>query len=101
MLIYMTGLIRITSYIVLCFSLCANNSYSSVNTRVNWKSIRDNNIVKQSTDYSCGSSSVATILKYFYLTDTSEREVLSRLPNLDDDLSASLLELSKAVESYV
>lgn len=46
---------------------------------ISWKTLRDESIVKQELDYSCGAASIATILKYFYNFDTSEREVLKSL----------------------
>jgi len=41
----------------------------------NWKAIRDEGIEKQDTDESCGSASVATILRSFYGVDVSEQDI--------------------------
>ena len=46
-----------------------------------WRSLRDDRVVKQQLDYSCGAASVATILREFYSLDVGEADVLSRLTN--------------------
>jgi len=45
----------------------------------NWKDIRDNNIVKQNKDYSCGAASIATLLTMYYRRSTTEGEILQLL----------------------
>ena len=42
-----------------------------------WIEIKNENLVRQEYDYSCGSSALATILKYFYNEDTDEEEILN------------------------
>lgn len=41
-----------------------------------WQSLRDNQIVKQKHDYSCGAASLATILSEFYFDSRTEKEIL-------------------------
>ncbi|MBT9169587.1 MAG: hypothetical protein DDT19_02949 [Syntrophomonadaceae bacterium] len=41
-----------------------------------WIDIKNSNLIRQEYDYSCGSASVGTILKYFFNDDVSEQEVL-------------------------
>jgi len=41
----------------------------------NWKDLRDDGIERQDTDESCGSASVATILRSFYGVDVSEQDI--------------------------
>lgn len=43
------------------------------------KELRDQYVVKQERDYSCGSAALATLLIYYYGQDTSEKEVLEML----------------------
>src|SRR5690348_14751790 len=43
------------------------------------KELRDLNVVKQATDYSCGAASLATLLIYYYGEMTSEADILSLL----------------------
>jgi predicted double-glycine peptidase len=43
------------------------------------KELRDQNVVKQQLDYSCGAAALATLMRYYFGEDTSEKEVLSRL----------------------
>jgi hypothetical protein len=50
----------------------------SVNKNIkSWIEIRDNQLIKQKYDYSCGSSALSTILKYYYNEDITEEEVLN------------------------
>ncbi len=42
----------------------------------NWVEIRNKNLVKQDTDYSCGAASIATVLSNYYNIKTTEKEVL-------------------------
>ncbi|MCL5894993.1 C39 family peptidase [Neisseria meningitidis] len=44
-----------------------------------WKERRDFNIVKQDLDFSCGATSVATLLNNFYGQTLTEEEVLKKL----------------------
>jgi hypothetical protein len=44
-----------------------------------WTEFRDENVIKQKYDFSCGTSSLATILKYFFNEDIEEKEILDYL----------------------
>ncbi len=44
--------------------------------------IKNRNLVRQKEDYSCGSASLATILKYYYNYDISERDILDMVMKL-------------------
>ncbi|MEW4452148.1 cysteine peptidase family C39 domain-containing protein [Bremerella sp. JC817] len=41
-----------------------------------WKDIRDQNIVKQKRDYSCGAAALATICRYYWGDPVTETQVL-------------------------
>ncbi len=41
-----------------------------------WIQIKDHMVIKQKYDFSCGASSVATVLTYFFNDKTSEEEVI-------------------------
>lgn len=43
---------------------------------VNWKDIRDQHIVKQKRDFSCGAAALATICRYYWGDDVTENQVL-------------------------
>ncbi len=65
---------------------------------------RFRNIVRQQTDYSCGASSLATILRYAYHLDADETTVIQGMLGIaDPDLVAqrgfSLLDIKRYVES--
>jgi len=72
-----------------------------------WKAIRDEGIEKQDTDESCGSASVATILRSFYGADVSEQDIAQsvRLRGLEGGTfpalsRTSFTDLAQAVEQY-
>jgi uncharacterized protein len=44
--------------------------------RHTWKELRDQAVVKQELDYSCGSAALATLLQYYFGDQTSEEELL-------------------------
>ena len=44
-----------------------------------WIEIKNENVVRQEYDYSCGSAALATILKYFYDLNISEKEILNKI----------------------
>jgi len=54
-----------------------------------WKAFRDQNVVKQNRDYSCGAAAVATICRYYWGDNVSEAMVLRRV---EDNLTRAELE---------
>ena len=62
-----------------------------------WRSLRDDRVVKQQLDYSCGAASVATILREFYSLDLGEADVLSRLT---DDGRYTFADLAGVVQNW-
>jgi len=79
------------TYLLLCSMLLgvqmtsisyADSIKSSVTTtkkRHTLKELRDQNIVKQRLDYSCGAAALSTLLTYYFGDDTSERVLLEML----------------------
>lgn len=63
----------------------------------NWVTLRDKNLVKQNEDYSCGSASLATLLRYQYGIQVSENDVLKRIGRED---AASLKDLKRVAGTY-
>jgi predicted double-glycine peptidase len=62
---------------------------SPIRARVrSWRSLRRENVVIQSLDYSCGSGALATVLSYYFEDDIREQDVLRaifiRLARSDD-----------------
>lgn len=79
-----------------------------------WLELRDEGLVRQKYDYSCGSASLATIMTYFYASSVTEKEIWDfvvkkknidfdalSLDNLGDlkDKGLSFLDLSEFAES--
>lgn len=62
-----------------------------------WKDLRDERVVKQDLDYSCGAASVATIMNGFYDIEVTEAELLKAM---EEDGAASFQDLSEVVRSY-
>lgn len=60
-----------------------------------WKELRDDSIVKQDLDYSCGAASVATLLNNFFYQNTTEEQILNIIDK--GDLKASFLDMQKAL----
>ncbi|MCV6590845.1 MAG: C39 family peptidase [Marinobacterium sp.] len=60
------------------------------------------NLIRQETDFSCGAASLATILKYAYKLDVSERDVLEGMfsvsnPELVQQKGFSLLDIKNYI----
>ena len=60
-----------------------------------WKSFRDQSVEKQAHDFSCGASSIATILKYYYGITVSEDQVLQAIGK--DKTRANFASMQEAV----
>lgn len=46
-----------------------------------WKDVLENNIVMQQFDYSCGPAAMATLMKYYFQDEVTEREILLDIVN--------------------
>ncbi|KIM05135.1 MAG: hypothetical protein KN64_05015 [Sulfurovum sp. AS07-7] len=76
-----------------------------------WIEFKNDNLTRQDYDYSCGASSLATIMKYYYDQNVTEKVILDEIlsskglnkDNMKDleekDMSLSFLDLSKYVET--
>ena len=70
------------------------------------KELRDQHIVKQREDYSCGSAALATLIRYYFGDETSEKEILDFIqrPLSEEEKKQkalrgfSLLDLKKAAQ---
>lgn len=62
-----------------------------------WKDLRDDRIVKQDLDFSCGAASAATIMNGFYGMSVTEAELLNAMEN---DGTASFQDLADVVRAY-
>lgn len=63
-----------------------------------YKDKKDAGVVKQDLDYSCGASSLATILTYFYQQPTSESQILNDMALAD--VMASFSDLATVSQKY-
>jgi len=59
-----------------------------------WIEIKNKHLVRQEKDYSCGSASLATILKHFYNKNISEKEIL------DTVMKIKGLNKKSSIEAY-
>ncbi|MDO4896032.1 MAG: C39 family peptidase [Moraxella sp.] len=87
-----------TSIIMATYAHADWHTPSLLSTKTTWKDIKDSKLTKQDVDYSCGASSLSTILTYFYQTPKSEREILDDMAL--DDVMASFLDLAQVSEKY-
>lgn len=97
---------KINNFLILNFIFCStsilaspiyfNNNHPEIRI-TSWKEIRDQNIVKQNLDYSCGSASIATILNGYYNKKVTEQEILKIIDK--GDLMASFDDLRKALNT--
>lgn len=63
-----------------------------------WKALRDERVVKQDLDYSCGAASLATILEAFYGKAITEEQILKDMAT--DDAAASFDDMAKVLAKY-
>jgi len=66
-------------------------------TRHTLKELRDQYIVKQQLDYSCGAAALATLMTYYFGDKTSEQETLQRLSDVLANLSEEQLARKKRI----
>lgn len=72
------------------------SSHQKTITIKSWKALRDNGIVKQDLDYSCGAASVATILNNVFYQDTTEEQLLDLMDK--GNLRASFADMQRALK---
>lgn len=75
--------------------LLATHSVQGVVPVRNWKAVRDERIVKQDLDYSCGAASLATLLNAYYGHAVTEQDLLQAMDKQDgranfDDMARAL-----------
>jgi uncharacterized protein len=63
-----------------------------------WKSMRDEQIVKQDLDFSCGAASLATLLNSFYGQNVTEEALLKAMDKGDG--RASFEDMAKALPKF-
>lgn len=65
-----------------------------------WIERRDAGVVRQQYDTSCGAAALATLLSYYYLRPTSERDVLERLLEQQKSSALSFADLARLANSF-
>jgi uncharacterized protein len=66
--------------------------------RNSWKSLRDERIVKQTLDFSCGAASIATLLNEYYGQRLTEEQVLEAMAVGDN--GASFADMAEALPKF-
>lgn len=74
------------------------NPIDTLGSKTTFKDKRDQSITKQDVDYSCGASSLSTVLTYFYQVPKTEGQILSDMAL--DGVMASFLDLAKVSQKY-
>lgn len=49
---------------------------NTTNKVISWKQLNEQNVIMQRFDYSCGAASLATLMKYYFNEDVSEKKLL-------------------------
>jgi len=62
-----------------------------------WIEIKNKNLTRQKEDYSCGSASLATVLKHYYGQDVSEKEILNAVIKMKGMTRKNILQKYKEV----
>ena len=61
-----------------------------------WTKLRDDSVVRQQLDYSCGAAALATLLSHYYGEPTTERQVLEQQTEPKPATFSTLAELASA-----
>jgi uncharacterized protein len=65
---------------------------------LNWKQMRDTQVVKQDLDFSCGAASLATLLYYYFGQDLSEATLIQAMDKGDG--MASFDDMARAMPKF-
>lgn len=102
---WLCACLLMTVYFVLSLNALATDyaytaSYSASGSLAikSWKTLRDQRLVKQRFDYSCGAASMATILNEFYGQAVTELELLGAIDN--GNSRASFSDMKKALDKF-
>ncbi|ELA09634.1 putative peptidase [Moraxella macacae 0408225] len=79
------------------FSLNPKISPKNITTQ-SWLEQNNGQVIKQDLDYSCGASSLATVLTYFYQKPMSERQILEDMALVD--VMSSFSDLANVSQKY-
>ncbi len=81
--------------------LVTHSAHGLVSVR-SWKTLRDDRIVKQDLDYSCGAASLATLLNSFYGQNLTEEAILKAMDkgNGMGDGMASFDDMARALPQF-
>lgn len=74
-----------------------NQAFTESVAVTSWTEIRDQGIIKQRFDYSCGSAAVATVLHHFYQFEVDEATIIDKI-GLKDEFSFA--DLARVMEEY-
>lgn len=74
-----------------------NQAFTETVPVTSWTEIRDEGIIKQRFDYSCGAAAVATVLHHFYQLEVDEATVIDKI-GLKDEFS--FVDLARVMEEY-
>ena len=89
-----------TSLVVADVAHFSNGFMNSTVPMRSWDEMRNEGVVRQDLDTSCGAASLATILNYFYGIRVSELDLIDVLSANGSKGAASFAELAQAAEDY-
>lgn len=88
-----------------------NKEYHIKKPIKSWIEFKNDNLVRQNYDYSCGSASLATVMHYFYEQNTTEEGILNDILDMkgigkekakeleEEDMSLSFLDLAQYIKT--
>ena len=74
-----------------------NQAFTESVPVTSWTAIRDQGIIKQRFDYSCGAAAVPTVLHHFYRLEVDEATIIDKI-GLKDEFSFA--DLARVMEEY-
>jgi len=78
-------------FLALIFCGCASDYNSKTRKIATWKDRRDENVVMQKYDFSCGTGSLATLMRYCFGDDVEEKKlILDFLKSLTEEEKISI-----------
>jgi len=104
-------LITITPLLLISDIHITNKSYHIKRPIKSWIEFKNDNLVRQKYDYSCGSASLATVMHYFYEQNMTEATILNDILDMkgigkekaqeleEEDMSLSFLDLAKYIKT--
>jgi len=107
--IFLTAVIPL--WLIADIHLTPHKGYHITKPIKSWIEFKNDNLVRQNYDYSCGSASLATVMKHFYDQNMTEESILNDILDMkgigkekakeleEEDMSLSFLDLAEYIKT--